>query len=63
MTKPSIVEEVRRVRRQYAARFRYDLAAIFRDLQERQNRGEFTVVNRKTRRPIVRLPGQKRRAV
>jgi hypothetical protein len=48
---------------QYAARFNYGLAAIFRDLQERQDRGEFTVVTRKPRRPIVRPPAQKRRAV
>ncbi len=40
MTKDPIVEEVRRIRRQYAARFNYDLAAIFRDLQERQARGD-----------------------
>jgi len=62
MTEDSIVEEVRRVRQQYAARFSYNLAAIFRDLQERQKRGEFTVVNRKPRRPTVR-PRQKSRAV
>jgi len=63
MTKDPIVEEVRRVRQQYAARFNYDLAAIFRDLQERQDRGEFTVVSRKPRPPIARPPTQKRRAV
>jgi len=63
MTKDPIVEEVRRIRRQYAARFNYDLTAIFRDLQERQDRGEFTVVSRKPRRPIARPPTQKRRAV
>lgn len=31
-----IVEEVRRVREEYAARFGYDLEAIFRDLCEEQ---------------------------
>jgi len=63
MTKDPIVEEVRRIRQQYAARFNYDLAAIFRDLKERQNSGEFTVVNRKPRRPIARRSNQKHRAV
>ena len=63
MPKDPIVEEVRRIRQQYAARFNYDLAAIFRDLKERQDSGEFIVVNRKPRRPIVRPPTQKRRVV
>ena len=31
-----IVEEIRSYREQYAARFNYDLAAICRDLRERQ---------------------------
>lgn len=33
-----IVEEVRRVRDAYAARFDYDLHAIFRDLKEQEKR-------------------------
>jgi len=63
MAKDLIVEEVRRIRQQYAAQFNYDLAAIFRDLQERQARGEFTVVSRKPRRARVQPAAQKRRAV
>jgi hypothetical protein len=63
MSKDPIVEEVRRIRQQYAARFNYDLVAIFRDLKKRQDSGEFSVVSRKPRRPIVRLSTQKRRAV
>ena len=31
-----IVEEIRKYREQYAARFNYDLAAICRDLRQRQ---------------------------
>ena len=31
-----IVEEVRRIRDEHAARFNYDLNAIFRDLKEQQ---------------------------
>jgi hypothetical protein len=34
-----IVEEVRRVRDAYAARFKYDLRAIYRDLKEQEERG------------------------
>ena len=63
MKKDPIVEEVRRIRHEYAARFNYDLAAIFRDLRDRQKRGEFTVVSRKPRRPMVRPTTQRRRAV
>ncbi len=33
-----IVDEVRRVRGEHAARFNYDLWAIFRDIQEQQKR-------------------------
>jgi hypothetical protein len=33
-----IVDEVRRVRDAYAARFNYDLDAIFRDIKEREKR-------------------------
>lgn len=61
MAKDAIIEEVRRIRQQYAARFDYDLAAIFRDLQARQKRGEFTVVSRKPRRPTAKPSLQKRR--
>jgi hypothetical protein len=33
-----IVDEVRRAREAYAARFNYDLRAIFRDLKEQEKR-------------------------
>jgi hypothetical protein len=45
-----IVEEVRRARERYAERFGFDLDAIYRDLQERQERGEFQVVHHRPRR-------------
>lgn len=51
MARDTIVDEVRRVREQYAARFGFDLDAIYRDLKERERRGEFTVVYRRPRRP------------
>jgi len=63
MAKDAIVEEVRRIRQEYAARFNYDVAAIFRDLQERQERGEFTVVRRKPRRSREQASAHRRRAV
>ncbi len=34
MNQDSIVKEVRRIRMEHAARFNYDLAAIFADLKE-----------------------------
>ena len=36
MTKDPIVEEVRRARDEYAARFNHDLKAIYADLKERE---------------------------
>ena len=51
MPKDRIIEEVRRARERYAARFNFDLDAIYRDLRERQERGEFQVVHRSPRRP------------
>lgn len=36
MWKDPIVEEVRKIRDEHAARFNYDLDAIFRDLRESQ---------------------------
>jgi len=36
MRKDPIVEEVRRVRHEHAARFNYDLKAIYRDLKEQE---------------------------
>jgi hypothetical protein len=41
-----IVEEVRKVRDEYARRFNYDLAAIVREVQARQNASDEKVVDR-----------------
>jgi hypothetical protein len=51
MPRDPIVEEVHRIRAAYAARFNFDLAALVRDLKERQDRGEFEVVYRVPRKP------------
>ena len=40
-----IVDEVRRVRDAYAARFNYDLRAIYRDLKEQEKRSGRKVVS------------------
>jgi hypothetical protein len=44
MTDP-IVDEVRQVRDAHAARFNYDLEAIFRDIKEREKRSGLVFVN------------------
>jgi hypothetical protein len=54
MTKDPIVEEVRKVRDEYARQFDYDLDAIFRDLQERQKQSGKQVVSFPPKRPRIR---------
>lgn len=61
MAKDPIIDEVRRVRERYAARFSFDLDAIYRDLKEREMRGDFTVVHRRPRRPRARTRVQSER--
>ncbi len=46
-----IVEEVRKIRDEYAKRFNYDLDAICRDLQEKQRQGEKRVISLPPKRP------------
>ena len=40
-----IVDEVRRIREAHAARFNYDLRAIFKDIKEQQKRSGRTFVS------------------
>ena len=40
-----IVDEVRRIRDEHAARFNYDLRAIFADIREQQERSGLTFVS------------------
>ena len=40
-----IVDEVRRIRGEHAARFNYDLWAIFRDIKEQQERSGLNFVS------------------
>ena len=60
MTKDPILEELHRVREEYAARFHYDLKAMYRDLKAREERGEFVVVHRSSRQPRVKVAPKKR---
>jgi hypothetical protein len=55
MWKDPIVEEVRRVRNEHAARFNYDLKAIYRDLKEQER----TSARRHVRFEPKRLPLKK----
>jgi hypothetical protein len=59
MDKDPILEELHQVREAYAARFNYDLRAMYRDLKAREDRGEFVVVHRSPRPPRVKVAPQK----
>jgi hypothetical protein len=60
MDKDPILEELHRVREEYAAQFNYDLRAMYRDLKGREERGEFVVVHRSPRPPRVKVARKKR---
>ncbi len=60
MERDPILEELHRVRAEYAARFNYDLRAMYRDLKAREERGEFVVVHRSPRPPRVKVAPKKR---
>ena len=51
MWEDPIVEEIRKIRQEHAARFDYDLAAICRDLKEQEEQGGRTVVVLEAKRP------------
>ncbi|MDQ2920569.1 MAG: hypothetical protein M3R52_02980 [Acidobacteriota bacterium] len=53
MRKDQIVEETRKTREEYAARFDYDLAAIRKDLIEQQNRAPQKVVTLPPKEPLL----------
>ena len=56
MWEDPIVEEVRKVREAHAARFNYDLWAIYRDLKEQERKSGRAFVSYPPRR--VQLAGQ-----
>jgi hypothetical protein len=47
-----IVDEVRRVRDAHAARFNYDLDAIFQDIKERERKGGLKFIQGAARQPV-----------
>jgi len=51
MNEDPIVDEVRRARGEYAERFDYDLDAICRDLQKKQEQSGRTVITLPPQRP------------
>ena len=58
MWKDEIVEETRREREAYAAKFNYDLEAIYRDLKEKEQQSKHPLVSLLPKQPI-RLMMQK----
>lgn len=48
-----IIEEIHRIRREYAARFNFDIRAMCRDGEEREARGEFRDFQRADLRPVT----------
>ena len=53
MWEDPIVEEVRRVREEHAAKFHYDLDAIYRDLKDQDERDPRPVVSLPPKRPAA----------
>lgn len=52
MWKDEIVEETRRQRQAYAAKFNYDLEAMYRDLKEKQQQSRRPLVSLSPKQPI-----------
>lgn len=53
MSKDEIVEEVRRIREENAAKFNHDLKAIYEDAVKRQNASDRKVVSFPPRKPAT----------
>ena len=53
MWEDEIVEETRKARAEYAAKFGYDIAAIVADIKEKERRGEHPVVSHPPRQPCT----------
>ena len=56
MWRDEIVEEVRKARDEYAAKFNYDLRAIAQDLREKQEASGKTIVRLKSKKAEEKLP-------
>jgi len=51
MWEDEIVEETRRLREEYAAKFRYDLEAIYEDLKDKEKQSRRQVVSLQPKEP------------
>jgi len=51
-----IVDEIRRIRQEYARRFNFDLDTIFQDLKEKERSCRRTIVRRQPRPPKTVTP-------
>ncbi len=60
MAKDPILDELHKVRERYAARFKNDLNAIYRDLKANEEASQITVVSRPPRRPQGKKSVRKR---
>ncbi len=47
-----IVEETRKAREEYAAKFGYDIAAIVADVKEKEKQSERTVISLPRKQPV-----------
>jgi hypothetical protein len=54
MWKDPIVEEVRKIRERHAAKFKYDLDAICRDLKEQERKSGRRLVSLSAKKPARR---------
>lgn len=53
MWNDEIVEETRRVRDGYAAKFEYDLDAIYRDLKKQEEQNPYKIVSLPPKQPEI----------
>ena len=60
MWRDHIVDETRKSRDEYAAKFNYDLEAIYRDLKEKEEKSEREVVSLAPRSPLHLQPPKQR---
>ena len=53
MWEDEIVKETRRLREEYAAKFRYDLEAIYEDLKDKEKQSRRQVVSLQPKEPAL----------
>ncbi len=58
MWQDPVVEEVRRIRDEYAKKFNYDLHAICEDFRKKQLSSDHKVVSHQPRRPTLMSPNK-----